>query len=306
MATRGGRVGDSNVVLAACGPEPVADQQTGERSSLPWAAALLMGASSVFAYLFAVSVHELGHYLANRALGVPETRIVLHPFDLSYTTEGGDLSRSLGRPWQRAFAGAAGPLLNVFLGVTVSLFVWRRRSPRWLPVLIWGPLALAQEGVGMIIGLVDYPNLVSDWVDVMLAGVPPIVIGLLALVFLVAGYMWFQLLLPLLGLRAEDPSRRLLLVLTAGIPMLMLGAVIYLNLAGSNAVEGVGYVLQNRMIALGASLAFVAIVFALYRPLFPMLDRISHTCPVQVGWRDTLPAICLAATMFVTQLAFFD
>lgn len=305
MATPPGRVGHPNLVVAAGSPESVFHRRIDERSALLRAAVLLMGAS-FFAYLFAVSVHEVGHYLAKIVIGDPERVFVLHPFDLSYSSQGGVVSEVWGTPWRRAFAGAGGPLLNVVLGGTVSLAVWRRRSARWLPVLMWGPVALAQEGVGLVIGLVDYPNVRSDWVKVMVAGVPVLVIGGLALVVLVAGFMWFQLLVPLLGIWAEDPRRRLLVVLPAGIPLLMLGAVIYLTLAGSNAAEGTGYVLQNRTIALGASLGFMAAVVALYRPMFPILDRISHTTPAALAWRDAVPAISLAAAVVATQLAFFN
>ena len=65
---------------------------------------------------------------------------------------------------------AAGPALNVIVGATVAVALWRRRTPGLLPWLMLGPVALLVEGVGMVIGLVDYPDLRSDWVDVMLAG----------------------------------------------------------------------------------------------------------------------------------------
>ena len=118
----------------------------------PIRAVVLIAGASFFAYLLGVTVHEVGHYVANIALGVPETRIVLHPFDLSYTTEAGDLSEAFSTPFRLALASAAGPALNVALGTVVSLFVWRKRSPGWLPLLMWGPLALLVEGVGMVIG----------------------------------------------------------------------------------------------------------------------------------------------------------
>lgn len=274
------------------------------RGSFVRAALLLMGAS-VFAYLFGVAVHEAGHYIASLVLGVPEPGIVLHPFDLSETIDGGDVSRALGTPLRRAVSGAAGPLLNLALGVTVSLLVWRRRSSRWLPVVIWGSVALLQESVGMIIGLVDYPDFGSDWADVMTAGVPPVVIGLLAAALLVAGSLWTLLVLPLVGLSAEDPFWRKLLVFLAGIPLLLLAAVVYLMAMGSSS-EFPSYVLQNRRIALGASVALVAALAFLHRPLYPFLDRMSHTGVAQVAWRDTLPAVGLCGTVFVFQLVFFN
>ncbi len=272
--------------------------------SVARAALLLMGAA-VFAYLFGVFVHEIGHYLANTALGVPEPGIVLHPFDLSYNIDGGDISRALGTPLRRAVSGAAGPLLNLALGVTVSLLVWRRRSSRWLPFAIWGSVALLQESVGMIIGLVDYPEVGSDWPAVMTAGVPPVAIGLLAVALLVAGSLWILLVVPLVGLRSEDTFWRKLLVFLAGIPLLLLSAVVYLTAIGSSS-ESPSYVLQNRQIALGASMALVAALAWLHRPLSPLLDRMSHTRVAQIAWLDTLPAIGLCGAVIAFQLAFFN
>jgi hypothetical protein len=134
----------------------------------------------------------------------------------------------------------------------------------------------------------------SDWVDVMLAGVPPAVIGLLVAIFLIAGWVWIQLLLPLAGVGAEYPFWGKLLIFLAGVPLLLLGAVIYLTLLGSSSSNApAGYVLQNRQIALAASVALVATIAALHRPLFPLLDRIAHSRVAQVAWRDTLPAVGL-------------
>jgi hypothetical protein len=267
---------------------------------------LFMGAS-IFAHLFAVAVHEIGHYLAYIILGVPGKRIVLHPFDLSYNIiYGGDLSRAFGTPLRLAFRGASGPLLNMLLGVIVSLLLWRKRSSRWLPILMWGSIALLQESVNMIMGIIDYPDIMTDWVEVMLAGVPPIVVGLLAVILLIISCIWMLLLLPLADVRAEDTFWRKLLILLAGIPMLFLGSVIYLTLLGSSSGVPAGRVLQNRIICLVTSLILLAVIAALHKPLFPILDRISHTHPAQVSWRDTLPTVGLGAAIFVLQLVFFN
>ena len=275
------------------------------RPSLFRAAALLMGAS-FFAYLIGLVVHESGHYVASLIQGVPEPGIVLHPFDQSHNNYGGDISQALGTPLRLALNGAVGPVFNVLLGVAVSLLLWRRRSSRWLPFLMWGSLALLVEGVGMIIGLVDYPNVRSDWVDVMAAGVPPVVIGLFAAVLLVVGWVWIQLLLPLAGVGSEDPFWRKLIIFLAGIPMLQLGAVIYLTLLGPSGAAPEGYVLQSRQIALAASVGLVATIAALHRPLFSFLNRISHSRVALVAWGEAGLAMGLGAAMVVFQLVFFN
>ena len=276
--------------------------------SLAWAVVLVAGAS-VFAYLFGVAVHEIGHYLASLILGVPEPGIVLHPFDLSQNIYGGDPfgNAGLGTPLRRAISGAAGPLLNLLLGVTVSLVLWPRRSSRWLPLLMWGGIALVVESVGMIIGLFDYPEVGSDWSDVMAAGVPPLVIGLLVVALILAGSLWLLLLLPLTGFSAEDRIWKKVLAFLAGIPLLLFGAVVYLTLLGSYGDSfSAPYVLQNRQIALAASVALVAVIGLVHRPLFPFLDRVSHTPVARITRRDASVAAGLCAAVFVLQLVFFS
>lgn len=65
------------------------------RLSLLKAIGLFMGAT-FFAYLFSISLHELGHYLAGVILGVPGKGIVLNPFGHSYNIYLGDLSTAFG------------------------------------------------------------------------------------------------------------------------------------------------------------------------------------------------------------------
>lgn len=158
----------------------------------------------------------------------------------------------------------------------------------------------------MIIGLVDYPNLESDWVSVMKAGVPPAMIGLSVAVLLVAGSVWILLLMPLAGLSADDPYWTKLVVFLAGVPLLMLGAVVYLAVIGSSVSSPAGMAQQNRSIALGASVALVTSLTALHRPLFARLDRISHTQTSQVSWRDAGLAVAMGAAVLVFMLTFYN
>lgn len=281
------------------------DDNASARPSLFRGIVLFMGAS-IFAYLFAVAVHEIGHYLAAIILGVPEKGIVLHPFDFSYNIYGGDTSQAFGTPLRLAFSGASGPLFNILLGVIVSLFLWQKRSPRWGPFLMWGSIALLQEGVNMIGGIMDYPDIISDWVHVMLAGVSPVLVGLLGVILLIAGCLWMLLLLPLAGVRPEDAFWKKLLLILSGIPVLLLGAVIYVSLVGTRTVWPASLLLQRRITALAASLILLVCITTLHKPLFPLLDRISHSQPVQLSWRDTLPSAGLCAAVFALQLVFFN
>jgi len=57
---------------------------------------------------------------------------------------------------------------------------------------------------------------------------------------------------------------------------------------------------------MAASTVLTLIVTPLQKPLFPWLDKLSHTPPAQVRWRDTLVAIGLGVTITIVQLVFFN
>lgn len=114
------------------------------------------------------------------------------------------------------------------------------------------------------------------------------------------------LLMPLAGISAEDPYWTKLVVFLAGVPLLVLGAVVYLGVTGAGDSSPAGMVQQNRSIALGASVGLVASLSALHRPLFARLDRISHTETLPVIWRDARTAVAMGAAVFVFMLTFYN
>jgi len=275
------------------------------RITLLKAALLFMGAS-FFAYCLCLSVHETGHYLSETILGGSPRGIALNPFGENYVIYLG----ASGTPLRRAINGFSGPFFTVLIGVMVSLLLWRRRAPVLLPLLMVGSTSLITESVGMILSIIDVRG---DWARVMQFGIPAGILGLLAVVMLIAGCIWMLQLLPLAGIRSQDPFWRKLVVFLAGIPVLLLCAVIYQTLFGGDyyiPAWGGPSLMENlrkaRTIQLGVSIVLTTIVTSLHKPLFPWLDRLSHTPVGQVRWRDTLIAIGLGAAIVIIQLVFFN
>jgi hypothetical protein len=271
------------------------------RFTLLKAALLFMGAS-FFAFCLCTFVHEIGHYLSMKILGIPSGAIALNPFGANYAIRLGEY----GTPLRRALFGFSGPFLTVLIGVMVSLLLWRRRAPVLLPLLMVGSTSLLTESVGMIFTS-------GDWAKVMQIGIPAGVLWLLAVVMLIAGCIWMLQLLPLAGIRSQDPFWRKLVVFLAGIPVLLLCAVIYQTLFGGDYYIpswGGPSLMENlrkvRTIQLGVSIVLLIMVTPLHKPLFPWLDRLSHTPAGQVRWRDTLIAIGLGAAIVIIQLVFFN
>ena len=270
------------------------------------AVGLFMGAS-FFAYLLCVALHEVGHYLAMVFLGIPENGIILNPFGMNYNLVLWDTST----PCRGAFSAAAGPLFDLLIAVPVSLLLWRRRSPLLLPLLLLGSYALISESVGMIMELDSYAY--GDWDLVIAGGIPTVMIGPLAVVFLVAGCIWMLQTLPLTGVNAKDPFWRRLVVFLAGIPLIFLCGVIYQTLFGVDSyipsfdswalMENVR---KGKIIRTIAATVLTLFVIPLNRPLLPWLDRLSYTPVAAVRWRDVLISIGLGIAMTVSQLLFFN
>jgi hypothetical protein len=279
------------------------------RFSLLKAIGLFLGAT-FFAYLFSITLHETGHYLANILLGVPQRGIVLNPFGANYNIYLGDLSVALGTPGRRVFSGLSGPLFDLLVTVTISLLLWRKRSPGLLLLLTLGSIALIHESVNIIMSIIDG---YGDWAEVSANNVPPVILSLLAVLLLVAGCIWMLQLLPLVGVTPGDPFWRKLVVVLAGMPLLNLCAVAYLTLFGTDVYVPTfgGAMLRDglrldKTIFLAASTILSVIVIAFHTPLFPWLDRLSHTPTAQVTWRDTLISLGLAVAIIFIQLVFFQ
>jgi hypothetical protein len=62
---------------------------------------------------------------------------------------------------------------------------------------------------------------------------------------------------------------------------------------------------MDKVIFMAASAGLTVIVTLLHRPLFPWLDRISHTPVAQVRSREVLIAVGLGLAIVIVQLVFF-
>ena len=113
----------------------------------------MLSGAFTFAFLMAEMIHEFGHYLAHVAFGNHDVGVLLDPF-------GGSRITGLTSSTDQALIAttAAGPLFNLLLGITTTILLWRNRKPILLPLLLWGPIALVQEGVNLSLGLLSPRN----------------------------------------------------------------------------------------------------------------------------------------------------
>ena len=110
---------------------------------------LLLAGSFTFAFLLGEMAHEYGHYLGHLAYGNPDSvQVHIDPFGGSVIMGVASLpDKVLG------VTSATGPLSNLVLGIACLILLWRIRRPILLPFLLWGPIAMIQEGVTFSLGM---------------------------------------------------------------------------------------------------------------------------------------------------------
>ncbi len=257
----------------------------------PWLLpVLLLLGSFVFAFCLGEAVHELGHFLVHRAYGV-EVGIRLDPFGGSRILHGSSAPAEI---W--GITSVAGPLLNLLAGLTLSSLLWRLRRPALLPVLLWGPLALVQEGVTFSLGLLTPggdAQLIVDW------GVPALLLLSLGILFLASGVALLCGLLPLVGLSPTDSFGRRFGLLTGGMVSFLVLRLLVSSASSPAAV-------QENIAPLLFSLLLATVVAVLYRPLASSFSRGSDPEPASVTWPAVLSSVALAVGMVLIQISSFN
>jgi hypothetical protein len=251
---------------------------------------LLLLVSFVFAFCLGEAIHELGHFFAHRAYGV-DVGIRLDPFGGSHIIDG-----SLAPPEIWGITSAAGPLLNVVAGLTLTLALWRWRRPVFLPLLLWGPIALVQEGVTFSLGLLT-PG--GDAALIAGAGVPAGLILGAGILFLALGVAGVCLVLPQAGLSPSASFPFRLRVVAGGMVSFMVARLLF------SPVTSPGQAGEN-VLPLAFSLLLAAAVAALYGPVHRFLGYLSETEPVTVPQFAVALSGLLALGMVAFQLAWFN
>ena len=248
---------------------------------------LLLAGEFTFAFLLGEFVHDSGHYLCHRAYGNTQVRVHFDPFG------GTRIIGANGLPDRvLAVTSAAGPFANLILGLTSFILLWRKRRPQLFPLLLWGPVALIQEGVTFSLGLLT-PGGDARWIATM--GIPLPIILINGITFLITGLCLVAALLDLVGMRRDDPFGRKLIIIFTGMYSLMLVRSIHSFWVAPSQI------LEN-LIPLVFSLILAVCAAIIHRPISKIMDTINlrETHPVS----RTAPAFAfiLGSGMFAVQL----
>jgi hypothetical protein len=201
---------------------------SGERKGLQ--IFLLLAGSFTFAFLMAELIHELGHFLAHRIVGTQTAAIHIDPFGASqiYGVQALPLQ-------QMGFTTAAGPGFNLILGSLSTLLLWRWKRLALLPLILWGPVALVQEGVNLSLGLLSVG---SDARWLVAWGFPSWLLVGLGVVFILSAIGLFTWIL---AARVVSPElsfwRRFALIFFGLAFLVILRAVVSLFRSPAAAVE---------------------------------------------------------------------
>jgi hypothetical protein len=249
---------------------------------------LFLAGAFTFAFLLGEMTHEFGHYLTHLVFDTPDVGVHLDPF-------GGSRIIGVTSFPDAAVAGitsAAGPLLNLALGITAFLGLWRLRRPFLLPLMLWGPVSMIQEGVTFSLGLLT-PGGDAQWI--VSSGVPAMIVLVWGIVFLFIGVCTIALLLPLAGVGDRYSIRRKFAIVLMGMGSLMLLRAVHSVLASPVSA-------MENLIPLVFSILLAVMVVWLNEPVVSMIGEDPPSPLPEVSWSPLVSAFVLGVSIFIFQI----
>ncbi len=234
--------------------------------------------SFVFAFLLGEIVHEYGHYLMHVLFGHEGVSVYIDPF-------GGSKNMNVhivGMPYSEiAWTTIMGPMTNVILA-TIVFFVFIKLD--FLPIKIWMPVALVQEGVTFSLGNLTQGG-DAEWIATT-TGIPSIAIWVFGFVLLGLGIWRLSMQMS----RYEDINKQpyimrvVILFFTLGALMIIRAVYAFINSPD---------LIQENSVPLAFSV-IVAFIVAL------LISKKVKTRPV-LDWQAYF-AFALGTAMFIFQI----
>ena len=251
---------------------------------------LLLAGSFTFAFLLGELVHEYGHYLGHLAYGNPDNvQVHVDPFGGTMIVGVTSLPDKI-----ISVTSATGPLFDLLLAVSCLLLLWRIRRPALLPFLLWGPIAMIQEGVNFSLGMMTSGG-DAQWITAM--GVPRPLLFLTGLFLLVAGVKTISLLLPLTDIQRDESFKNKFLIVLLGMCSLMLIRFIHSIVASPTSVV-------ENLVPLIFSLLLAVFVVLLYKPTSESAHAAKEK-PKPVTWSIVASSLVLGTSLFLFQSLFW-
>jgi hypothetical protein len=247
---------------------------------------LILAGSFAFAFLMGEMIHELGHFLAHRCFGTQTAAIHIDPFGASriYGVQALPLQ-------QMGLTTAAGPAFNLILGCLTTLLLWRWTSPNLLPFILWGPVALVQEGVNLSLGLLS-PGSDARWL-VQWGSPAWLLVGLGVMFILLAIGLFSWILAARVIFLGRSFGKRFTLIFFGMAFLMILRAFVALFRSPAAAVENL------------VPLGFAALLAAIVASLVGWLDQRRQSArlgPDTLPWGNSLFAVGMGLGLLLIQI----
>jgi hypothetical protein len=175
---------------------------------------LLLG-SFILAYLGAEYVHELCHFGAALISGGNASGIVIDPFGWSYS-----FSNSIEHP---VFHTAAGAIGSSLIGVLLFVLLIRWPRPVLLPLLLFGPIALINNGQYWAVDIIEGTG--YDACRLVEMGVPISLILAAGIAQCLIGIILMVKLMRIIGVANESFRRRMIILGLGVFPYAIAGLI---------------------------------------------------------------------------------
>jgi hypothetical protein len=247
----------------------------------------LLAGAFVFAFLWGEMVHEYGHYLSHLIFGNHDVHVYLNPFGSSRIM--GVTALPL---MQAGITAAAGPLANLILGVFMMFLLWKRKRPILLPLLLWGPVAMIQEGVTFSLGLLT-PGGDAEWISTL--GISKTFLLIAGILLIFSGLVALALLLSKLGISEGRSRLETFGIILLGMCSLMLIRFLY------SAVAQPQFILED-LVPLVFSL-ILAVIVVMIQPVILKNLKSNPSDPFPVLKKGAIfTAISMGSGIFIFQI----
>lgn len=231
---------------------------------------LLFFGAFLFTFLLnSYIIHEAGHAFGGVLFGCQFERLNVNPFGT------GGWSNQCPEPMTQTgkfFQGMGGEIFGLPVSIAITLLLWRKRSPVWLPLLMSAAVICIGNLLSVLDSMSSYPNLVFDYGLAIQAGIPSFILLIIAITSLVSGIVLMDLLLPLAGIGITAPFWQVLILSVSTWPLYMAIRAIYQSINGIDIAGPMTVVIFGVIIALLTALCF--------KPVIRLTDRITHSEPV--------------------------
>jgi hypothetical protein len=141
-----------------------------------------------------------------------------------------------------------------------------------LPLLMSAAVICIGNMLSVLDSLSSYPNNVFDYGLMLKVGIPPFILSVIAIISLVFGTVFMELVFPLGGIGVTTPFWQVLLLSLTTWPFYLALRLVYQSLVG-NSIEG-----PTSLFIFGVILAMLTALS--FKPVYKLANRITHIEPM--------------------------